>query len=89
MDEFNPYAPPKDMTFLESYPSGDDRVWRHGPLLVMTKGSQLPDRCLKCNLPAGGWRLERTELAPGGFPKRVTPRSSHSALRIQVATPVA
>ena len=25
----------------------------------------------------------------GGFPKRVTPRSSHSALRIQVATPAA
>ena len=30
------------------------------------------------------WR-EAIEQAKGGFPKRVTPRSSHSALSIEVA----
>jgi hypothetical protein len=59
LDEFNPYAPPKAKDIVEPYPPSGDRVWRDGPLLVMTKGAQLPDRCLKCNLPAGGWRLKR------------------------------
>jgi drug/metabolite transporter (DMT)-like permease len=59
MDEFNPYAPPKDEVVLEPFHPQGSGVWRDGPLLVMTKDAQLPDRCLKCNLPAGGWRLKR------------------------------
>ena len=59
MDEFNPYAAPKSDDILEPYPSEDGRFWCDGSLLMMTKGVQLPDRCLKCNMPAGGWTLRQ------------------------------
>ena len=35
-------------------------LWRDGKLLVMHKGAVLPDRCIKCNAPAGGLRLKRS-----------------------------
>src|SRR4051794_37594891 len=59
MREFNPYAPPE--AEVVHAPSGRDEggVWRDGLLLVMSKDGELPDRCLKCNLPAHGWRLKR------------------------------
>jgi hypothetical protein len=59
MNEFNPYAPPKADISLEADLPDEGGVWRDGPLLVMTKGAALPDHCLKCNLPTGGWTLKR------------------------------
>jgi hypothetical protein len=34
-------------------------LWRSGKLLVMRKQAVLPDRCVKCNRPAEGFRLRR------------------------------
>lgn len=34
-------------------------VWRHGRQIVITRGTQLPDRCVKCNAPSDGIRLKR------------------------------
>lgn len=60
MDLENPYAPP--MAELDNTPrlatAGDG--WRDGSLLVVPKGAELPDRCLKCNAPAQGYRFVRT-----------------------------
>jgi uncharacterized membrane protein len=58
MEDFNPYAPPK--ADLSPGPDPDSNgVWRDAALLVMTKTASLPDRCLKCNRPTGGWTLRR------------------------------
>jgi hypothetical protein len=59
MDEFNPYAPPESHERLEPYTPKHGGLWRDGSLLVMVQNTSLPDRCLKCNLPAGGWTLRR------------------------------
>ena len=34
-------------------------VWRDHATLVMTKDASLPDYCVKCDAPAGGFRLRR------------------------------
>lgn len=34
-------------------------IWRDHQTLVMTKDASLPDRCVKCNAPAHGFRLKR------------------------------
>lgn len=34
-------------------------VWRHGGQVVVSRDAFLPDRCVKCNAPAGGYRLRR------------------------------
>ena len=34
-------------------------LWRSGKYLVMHRDCQLPDRCVKCNKPATGYRLKR------------------------------
>lgn len=34
-------------------------LWRKQRLLVMARDAQLPDRCVKCNAPADGFRLTR------------------------------
>jgi len=34
-------------------------IWRDHSTLVMTKDATLPDRCVKCDAPANGFRLER------------------------------
>lgn len=34
-------------------------VWREGKKLVLVHGARLPDRCVKCNAPAEGYRLQR------------------------------
>ena len=34
-------------------------VWREEKKLVIVHGAALPDRCVKCNAPAGGFRLRR------------------------------
>jgi hypothetical protein len=56
----NPYRAPQ----TESYPLPrhlDPHVaaWRSGRLLVLQKGADLPDRCVKSNRPANGRRLKR------------------------------
>lgn len=34
-------------------------VWRDGDHLVFSYRAPLPDRCIRCGGPAGGWRFER------------------------------
>jgi len=34
-------------------------IWRDGKTLVMTKNALLPDRCLRCDAPANGYRLRK------------------------------
>jgi hypothetical protein len=60
-DDFdNPYAPPKSESFnRDRYLDDPDPAWRHGNTLVVRKGAELPDRCIKCNAPAGGCRFSR------------------------------
>ena len=60
MDEINPYAAPQQEVVVEALlaePGGG--VWREDKILVMHKQAVLPDRCIKCNQPAGGRRLKR------------------------------
>jgi len=57
--EINPYASP--LASLAPEVVAHDEIWRDGSLLVVRKGSSLPDRCVKCNAPADGLRL-RTKL---------------------------
>jgi hypothetical protein len=40
--------------------SNSEGIWRSGNLLVMRKGAQLPDRCVKTNQPANGKRWKAT-----------------------------
>lgn len=47
----------EDGYVLPPPPSGG--VWRDQSTLVMTKDAALPDRCVKCNAPAHGFRLKR------------------------------
>ena len=61
MSDFNPYAAPKtDIAELDPHLAEEGDLWRDGHLLVMRKGTELPDRCLRCNEPAEGYRLRRT-----------------------------
>ncbi|AGA30262.1 hypothetical protein Sinac_6160 [Singulisphaera acidiphila DSM 18658] len=66
MHDDNPYAAPEfsapsDSKFLDqAFDSPDDEgCWRAGRFLVLTKKASLPDRCIKCNLPANHYRLTR------------------------------
>jgi len=38
---------------------GGGGVWRERKLVVMGARAELPDRCIKCNVPANGARLKR------------------------------
>src|SRR5438045_334031 len=40
-------------------PPMSNGIWRDGKTLVMMKEAFLPDRCVKCNGPANGYRLRR------------------------------
>lgn len=44
----NPFAPPK----ASLSPASPEGIWRDGRILVLTPGSALPPRCIKCNAPA-------------------------------------
>lgn len=61
MDDENPYAPPKTV-FLdeEILPADPSAAYRDRKMLVARKGAVLPDRCLKCNAPAEGFRFNRS-----------------------------
>jgi hypothetical protein len=58
--EYNPYAAPevaaKGTLGVHGHESG---CWQDGADLVMSKDAELPDRCIKCNAPAEGYRLKR------------------------------
>jgi hypothetical protein len=59
--EENPYAPPKsDMLGLERHLEQSDVAWCDKSKLVVRKGADLSDRCLKCNEPADGRNFTRT-----------------------------
>ena len=61
MSDFNPYAPPQAEIVDRNLILGEKGdLWRDGKLLLIRKGAELPDRCLKCNEPAEGYRLKRT-----------------------------
>jgi hypothetical protein len=49
MTTTNRYAPPKAV--LEDK-AGESEMWREGKVLVMRKGGDFPDRCIKCNAPS-------------------------------------
>jgi hypothetical protein len=60
MDDFNPYAAPRsEIAVKDSHLTDAGGLWRDGPLLVIRKGTELPDRCLKCYGDADGYRLKR------------------------------
>jgi hypothetical protein len=60
VSNFNPYEAPKsDVAPRAPFLEAGDGLWRDGPLLVMRKDAELPDRCVKCNTPAEGRRLRR------------------------------
>jgi hypothetical protein len=61
MDDDNPYAPPKSDAYIKDlHPAEPSPAWRDGILLVVRKGAELPDRCLRCNAPAEGYRFSRS-----------------------------
>jgi hypothetical protein len=58
MAEINPYAPPQE--YLSGRPEcAELDIWRDGSVLVFHVNAVLPDRCVKCNVPANGLRLPR------------------------------
>lgn len=57
LDDDNPYAAPKSEPFVgDSYFDGATEAWRDGQLLVVRKGAELLDRCLKCGEPTKDYR---------------------------------
>jgi hypothetical protein len=54
---FNPYAPPQSEVSAE--PAAGAGVSRAGRLVRMRVEAPLPDRCIRCNGPADGYRLKR------------------------------
>ena len=59
----NPYAPPKAV--LDDRTGSEAQMWREGHVLVVRKGGDFPDRCIKCN-------------APGVLPRRRVSLSWHA-----------
>jgi hypothetical protein len=61
IDDDNPYAAPKaDVLVKDRHLDSSSDAWRHGKMLVVRKGAELPDRCLKCAAPARGYRFSRS-----------------------------
>lgn len=62
MAAFNPYSAPEadsdEATPAVTTGSGEG-LWRDGQRLVMRKMALLPDVCVVCNAPAGGFMLRR------------------------------
>ena len=57
MEQPNPYAAPIAQEVRATY--GGEGVWRDGDVAVCHKDAPWPDRCVKCNDPAEGYRLKR------------------------------
>jgi hypothetical protein len=56
MEPLNPYAAPQIAGAPRAMPEGSGPAWRSGSVMVVAAGASLPDRCVKCNNPAGGRR---------------------------------
>jgi hypothetical protein len=57
IDDDNPYAAPKAEVFDRDQRSeSSSDAWRDGKLLVVRKGAELTDRCLKCAAPTNSPR---------------------------------
>ena len=54
----NPYAPPSVATSGVTH-RGAEGVWRDGKIVVVSHDADFPDRCVKCNESAAGYRLKR------------------------------
>ncbi len=61
-NEENPYASPAPFDPMSTHPSqyGSQGLYRDGKLVVATRDATFPDRCVKCNAPAEGFRLKRS-----------------------------
>jgi len=55
----NPYAPPS-AAFHGTPLAATGELFRDGNLLVVRDGAPFPDRCVRCNEPAEGYRLKKT-----------------------------
>ena len=55
----NPYAPPAAESHGTPY-AANGNLFRDGKLLVARDGAPFPDRCVRCNGPAEGYRLKKT-----------------------------
>jgi hypothetical protein len=55
----NPYAPPSAGSYGTPL-AAIGELFRDGNLLVVRDGAPFPDRCVRCNEPAEGYRLKRT-----------------------------
>lgn len=61
LDDENPYAPPKsDAIGIERHLDQPDLAWCDRNTLIVRKGAELPDRCIKCNAAADGYRFSRS-----------------------------
>ena len=58
MSTTNPFAPPK-ARLQDGYDAGGD-LWRDGKMVVLRRGSDFPDRCIKCNQPSVSPRRQTT-----------------------------
>lgn len=57
---FNPFEAPRTSAGSGAVvPGSADDFQRDGKLLVVRKGAIFPDRCVRCNAPAEGYRLRR------------------------------
>ena len=61
----NPYEAPRaaldapGTDLVDDAPEAEETwLWRDGPLLVIRKGAEWPDRCVRCGEPAGGTGVE-------------------------------
>ena len=50
MTTTNRYAPPKAV--LEDHTGAEAEMWREGKVVVLRKGGDFPQRCIKCNEPS-------------------------------------
>ncbi len=56
----NPYASPRaEFAHFEAPWTHDGNVWRDGPLLIVRRGAELPDWCVRCGSAASGRRVKR------------------------------
>jgi hypothetical protein len=56
----NPYAPPLSAEDHSAASLGEvNGVWQELGVVVCVKGAPWPDRCVRCNEPAAGYRLKR------------------------------
>jgi len=58
--EFNFYEAPQADFAPVARPDSGASLWQDGEILVARSGADFPDRCIKCNAPAEGYRFKRT-----------------------------